>query len=445
MRRRTFLQILGGGVAALGIPFPLRALAEARETEFFVFIHAAGGWDVTLWSDPRNERQGLIEPPSSKNTDYTGIKHWKPVRLEGDTVTFAPIEPSGTSLRLGPAIGELLDLRDRISIINGIAMNTVSHDDGTTYSATGRHRSGGAVPQSSIDVVFASALGTMQLMPDVSIRFPSHFAGRVDQRAVPLVVANVEAITKSFKRSDAYLTVDDRDAMAAVLAEEAADLARGSQDADSFIQLQTQHQALPRLLDGEFTRAFSAAELQSAHPQFDYRGRTQGANALSAAFAVEAMRRNVVRCVAFALGGLDTHTQNYRQHAHTLQELFGVVATLIKRLDETPHPTLSGAKLADHTHVLVISEFCRTPAINLAGGRDHYPNNSALVISPRFKGGRTFGTTDREQLLPTEIDGFVGGRRPIAPPDVLATFAGAFGIDPRAYMRDGEIIHALLA
>ena len=29
-----------------------------NDGEFFVFIHAQGGWDVTLWSDPR-ESEGF--------------------------------------------------------------------------------------------------------------------------------------------------------------------------------------------------------------------------------------------------------------------------------------------------------------------------------------------------------------------------------------------------
>jgi uncharacterized protein (DUF1501 family) len=159
---------------------------------------------------------------------------------------------------------------------------------------------------------------------------------------------------------------------------------------------------LPHLLGNELKAAFTPKALTDAYPDFDYKAKNQGAGALGAAFAVEAMKRNLVRCVGFALGGLDTHNQNYKQHAHTQQELFGTVATLVKLLDATPHPTRHGAKLADHAHILVFSDFCRTPQINLAGGRDHYPNNSALVISPRFKAGRAFGKTDEEQLLPAD-------------------------------------------
>jgi uncharacterized protein (DUF1501 family) len=165
---------------------------------------------------------------------------------------------------------------------------------------------------------------------------------------------------------------------------------------------------------------------------------------VNAAFAVEALQRNVVRCVGFAMGGFDTHTNNYRFQAQTQQELFGLVSALVKKLDQTPHPSLSSAKLSDHTHILVVSDFCRTPQINMAGGRDHYPNNSALVISPRFRGNTVFGKSDLEQVLPARARRFADGERAIAPPDLLATFVSAFGVPPHRYMRDGEVIPEML-
>ena len=201
---------------------------------------------------------------------------------------------------------------------------------------------------------------------------------------------------------------------------------------------------MPKLLSGEIGTAFNAQALQAAYPQFNYNSVIQGNVAVSAAFAVEAIRRNLVRCVSFSLGGLDTHAANYRQHAHTLQELFGTIATMLRLLDATPHPTLRGVKASERTHILVLSDFCRTPQINLSGGRDHYPNNSALVISPRFKGGRSYGKTDLEQLLPAEAGVFSDGKRSLSPSDVLATFLGAVAIDPRRYLRDGEIIRDVL-
>lgn len=443
MNRRTALKLLGGSAAALAVPSVLRS-APASHDDFFIFVHAAGGWDVTLWSDPRNERKGLVDPASTGNMEAAGIRHWKNVALEGGVQSFEVVTPGGSSMRLGPAIGDLLDLHDRLTILNGLAMNTVSHDDGTVYSATGRHRAGGTSPESSIDVLVANELGVDQLMPDVSVSFPSHFVGhRLDQRAIPLRVATVDTITKTLERSEVFLRAGDRDAINALLAEESDALASQPDAPEAYLQLAAQHHTLPRLLRRDFVDGLTARKLQAAYPQFKYNVRG-GHAALGAAFAIEAIRRNAVRCVGYAAGGLDTHNTTYREHAHTLQDLFDSLAVLVKVLDATPHPTLQSTRLSERTHILVISEFCRTPQINLQGGRDHYPNNSALVISPRFRAGRTFGATDAEQVLPTPFKKFADGSRAMAPPDVLATFLAAFGIDHRKYMRDGEVVKELL-
>ena len=449
MRRRTMLRLVGGGAAALALRRPLWAAATARETEdeFFVFVHAAGGWDVTLWSDPRNERTGLVEPASSENTDTAPLARWKPVRLDGDTETFEILAPGNVAMRFGPGIGDLYDLRDRLTVINGLAMNTVSHPDGTAFSATGRHLQGGRSPAASIDVAIANELGVEQLLPDVSVQFPSSYVGeRLDRRAIPLRVASAATIAKSLARGPAYFSDGDREAITAVLTDEAHELASRSTYPETYERIASQAGAVQHLIDDRLEAAFTQKALQTRYRQFDYKAKNLGAGALGAAFAVEAMRRNLVRCVGFALGGLDTHNQNYKQHARTLQELFGTIATLVRVLDATPHPTRPHTRLSERTHILVVSDFCRTPQINLAGGRDHYPNNSALVISPRFRAGRTFGKTDHDQLLPADSGlRFAGGPRPIAPPDLLATFLAAFGIDPAPYLRDGEVVRELLA
>jgi hypothetical protein len=446
MNRRQALRAIGGGLAAAMVPGPFRALAAGpAKDDFFIFIHAAGGWDVTLWADPRNERRGIVEPASTDNTEIGTLQRWKSVALDGDTDTFEILAPSDTKLVFGPGIGALFDMRDRLTIVNGLAMNTVSHPDGTAFSATGRHLAGGRAVAASIDVAIANELGTEQLLPDVAVQFPASFVGeRLDRRAIPLRVASAATLAKSLSRSDAYLDDADRAAITGVLTEESAGLARRSVYPETYERLAAQHAAQPALTGGELEKVFTQKALQDAHPQFDYKSRTQGPGTLAAAFAVEALKRHLVRCVGFALGGLDTHNQNYKQHAHTQQELFGVVATLLQILDTTPHPTRASTKLSDRTHILVFSDFCRTPQINLAGGRDHYPNNSALVISPRFRGGTSFGRTDVEQLLPADAKRFAGGPRPIAPPDLLATFLHAFGIEPARYMRDGEVVPELL-
>ncbi len=443
MNRRTMLQLFGAGAAALAFRKPLWALAAPTD-EFFIFIHASGGWDITLWADPRNEKKGLVDPATTENTDIGQLTHWKSRKLDGEADTFELL--ADKRMILGPGIGELWDLRDRLTIINGLAMNTVSHPDGTAFSATGRHLAGGTSPAASIDVAIANELGASQLLPDVAVQFPSSFVGeRLDRRVIPLRVSSAATIAKSLARGDAYFDDADRNEVTSLLAEEGHELASRSTYPETYERLASQETTLPHLLGDELKTAFTQKALQDSYPQFNYKARSQSQGALSAAFAIEAMKRDLVRCVGFSLGGLDTHNANYKLHCHTQQELFGVIATMVKQLDATKHPTRKNDKLSEHTHILVVSDFCRTPQINIAMGRDHYPNNSALVISPRFRGGRTFGKTDFEQLLPADAFTFSDGKRPIAPPDLLATFLHAFQIEPRKYLRDGEVVKDLLA
>ena len=447
--RRTFLKVLSGGVALAfaGLPprLSLADVAKANEGEFFIFIIAAGGWDVTLWADPRNETRGIVHPASTANTDTSQLHRW----VDGPAVeggkSFELVRPRGSSLVFGPGIGDLADMPDRITVINGLAMNTVAHPDGQLFSTTGRHPQGGRVAASSVDTILSNELGRDQLLPTVSVRFPSAYVGdNLDRRVVPLAIDDVGAIARTVTRAQQYDGNPERDLVTAMLSEEARDLAKRSTYPDVLDGLSLQYEALRKMLGANLQEVFSSGGLQKAHPELVYNRRFTRAPALNTAFAIEACKRNLVRCVSFAIGGFDTHAGNYRTQAQLQQETFELVASLVRSLDATAHPVFSGAKLSEHTHILVVSDFCRTPQINPAMGRDHYPNNSALVVSPRFRPNFAFGKTDPDQLLPSPAHRFTDGERAIAPPDLLATFVSAFGVDPRKYMRDGEVVKGLL-
>jgi hypothetical protein len=454
--RRTFLKLLAGG--ALGAfagsqagPV-LRALAATTapalagaKDDFFVFIHAAGGWDVTLFADPRNEKRGIVDPATTENTDVRELRLWVDAPFDGDVKSFQLVQPKGCAIPFGPGIGGLVDHADRLCVVNGLAMNTVSHPDGAAYVSTGRHLVGGRAPASSIDTMMANELGREQLMPTISLDFPSFYVGdALDRRVVPLRIGQVGTLTRLLHRPSFYETGADRDAIGKVLADEARELAAKADDAEVFEGMALQYEGVRRMLGEKLEEALSPAALKKAYPELDGKAKLHGARALGLAFAAEAMRRNLVRCTSLAFTGFDTHASNYRQQAHLQQEMFDLIAAFLQILDRTPHPTRGGEKLADRTHVLIVSDFCRTPQINLAGGRDHYPTGSAVVISPRFVGNRVFGASDAAQLLPVATRKFQDGTRAIAPPDLLATFVSAFGANPRIYLRDGEIVPELL-
>ncbi len=82
---------------------------------------------------------------------------------------------------------------------------------------------------------------------------------------------------------------------------------------------------------------------------------------------------------------------------------------------------LRGRGLLDHTVVVVMSEFGRTPTISANAGRDHWPNGWSVVIGGGgLRGGQAIGGTDADG---TSIVG-----KSYVPGDVWATVAKSMGI-----------------
>jgi len=77
--------------------------------------------------------------------------------------------------------------------------------------------------------------------------------------------------------------------------------------------------------------------------------------------------------------------------------------------------------LFENTLVVAMGEFGRTPKINAAGGRDHWPACSTLVLAGGgVKGGQAIGSSDEYGAAPKD--------RPVTPGEVAATIYHALGI-----------------
>lgn len=78
--------------------------------------------------------------------------------------------------------------------------------------------------------------------------------------------------------------------------------------------------------------------------------------------------------------------------------------------------------LLETTMIVAMGEFGRTPKINPAGGRDHWPQVwSILMAGGGIQGGRVIGKTDDIGAFPVE--------RPVTPAEVVATVYHGLGID----------------
>jgi uncharacterized protein (DUF1501 family) len=110
---------------------------------------------------------------------------------------------------------------------------------------------------------------------------------------------------------------------------------------------------------------------------------------------------------------------------------------------------LANRKLFDDTLVIWMGEFGRTPAINQAHGRDHYPAAwSAVLAGGGTRSGIAHGSTDAE--------GAKVATDPVTVPDLFATIATLIGMDPTheemspvgrpiAVSDGGKAIRALMA
>lgn len=78
--------------------------------------------------------------------------------------------------------------------------------------------------------------------------------------------------------------------------------------------------------------------------------------------------------------------------------------------------------LLDDTLVCNLAEFGRTPRINPAGGRDHWPNCWTMYFAGGgVQGGRVIGKSDDIGAYPAE--------RPVAPNEIVATIFHSLGLD----------------
>ena len=123
-----------------------------------------------------------------------------------------------------------------------------------------------------------------------------------------------------------------------------------------------------------------------------------------------------VRAVEVTLQNFDTHNQNFGQHSELSAVLDPAFAALLTDLHDRD--------LLASTVVLCLGEFGRTPQINGADGRDHWPHGfSCLLGGGDLRRGVLLGATDPSGERKDPED-------PIPVPDLYATILQGLGIDP---------------
>lgn len=177
--------------------------------------------------------------------------------------------------------------------------------------------------------------------------------------------------------------------------------------------------------------ARSAFELEQEAPELRrrYGPKTIGQSCLLA-------RRLVERGVPFVTvnnRGWDTHNDLYTRlkEGYTgAKNPVGLIPSLDLALSGLV-TDLQERGMLDETLVVVMGEFGRTPKLNTAGGRDHWPRVFSVALAGGgVRGGQVIGASDGTGESPAES--------PITPSDLAATIYTLLGIDPQLELHTAD-------
>ena len=193
-----------------------------------------------------------------------------------------------------------------------------------------------------------------------------------------------------------------------------------------------------RLLDENFHSAFRLMTSEEARSAFDLTKESKktreryGMNRVGQCFLLA--RRLVENGVRFVT--VNTFLTVFNQlswdiHGSkpfiSVQQMKDQVAPMYDQAYSALLEDLDQRGLLDTTLVTGLSEFGRTPKVNPAGGRDHWPQCFTVSFAGGgVKGGRTVGKSD-------PIGGFPADR-PVGPADIVATIFNSLGFDHTGHL-----------
>jgi len=378
-------QILASGVsltAYLSVAKLLAAATPARGADTasyppkrkLVWINMSGGWDILEVTDPK--------PASASKLnilyDY-GQSHAVAGATDGS--------------RLGRWLPNLAAVGTDLLVIRGIAMGTTSHPAGSAYMDKGVLSNTGMVNSASIPAIIASeSQATIPIVQLAGGSDPQTDRGIL--KPVSVVRAqNLELYRSMYPVDDAAITrrMAILDFLKNSVAKSQAEVGTNSRLSD----LSASEAKLRVQFAGNVgaKMALTAADKASFTANAPKGMSSDSQNAV--ALALKLLNNDLVTCVNLGFGGFDTHqSQNTR-----LEPILTSVDFLLSQL-------VAGLKAAgqlDRTLIILYSDFGRTPVVNGASGRDHWPVGGAIVMGGGIAGGRTVGATSDDTLAAAEL------------------------------------------
>ncbi len=434
--RRNMLQI--GALSALGLTLPdwLRMTAvEAATAPGFPAARGGGPRKpgevacILLWMEGGPSHIDTFDPKPDAPQEIRGEFGVIPTKVKGISVS--------------EHLPKLAREMDKFSILRSVTSPDGNHETATHYLLTG-YPGNPAVSYPSYGSVIARERGYQNALPPYAFMgsLPFGYGGAGYMGAVynPFSVGG-DPGAKDFSVKDvtppagvAPPRIDRRRTMLAAL--------------DQFQRNVETEPKVIRTMDQFYERAYNLVTSPVAKKAFnlnaepdkvrdDYGRHTFGQSCLLARRLVEAG----VQFVTINQTGWDTHENNFASlKKNRLPELDQGYAALLR--------DLHGRGMLDHTLVVWMGEFGRTPKVNASAGRDHWSQAMSVCMGGGgVKTGILVGETNDRAEVPKE--------RPIRVEDVAATIYQALGVDfykeyespqnrPLKINYDGQPVHELL-
>ena len=419
--RRDFLQVGALGAVGLSLPQYARASAEGKvrpghEKRSCILIFNLGGPShVDLW-DMKPEAPAEIRGP------------FKPIRTKSDAFEISELLPRHATVA------------DRFSLVRSCRHDGAAvHDAGWQMMQTGRRFTGGIHTPHAGSVADhllgrRSDLPAFVVLPQLMGRgggnLPNGQAGGFLGKAHDPFALMADPSQPNFKVPDLLppdqigVTRLDRRRKMRDVVDATTRAFEASEDA--------------RLLDDNFQAAYRLMTSSEAREAFDlsrepeavrerYGMNRFGQCCLLARRLVESGVRFVTINTFLTVFDEITWDIHGSKPFTSIEGMKDIVCPMYDQAYSALIEDLHTRGLLDETLVAGLAEFGRTPKVNPAGGRDHWPQCfTCSFAGGGVKGGRVVGASDTIGGFPAE--------RPVGPGDVVATIFHSLGLDHTSHL-----------
>lgn len=336
---------------------------------------------------------------------------------------FKPISTNVAGIQISELLPKMAKRMDKFALVRSMHTRGNDHPQATHYAITG-HEVNPAMQFPSLGSIITKEMGARNAVPahvlvpkwDRSRQYEEYFrasflGGEYDPMCIPDPAKPGFAVTDlSLPKTVSQAAVESRSAFLKIVDRQYRALDETAQhtNMDAYTA-----QAWKMILTPAVRDAFDLGK-ESDKMKERYGKDSVGQSALLARRLVEAGSR-FVTAAGYHGNSWDTHSDNDKGHRDRLAPtLDRTLTALVEDLGERG--------LLETTLVVAMGEFGRTPMINPALGRDHWPNCWSMALAGAgIKTGHVVGASDER--------GYNVAERVVSMGDLYATIYKTLGID----------------